>query len=119
MKTTTTTARYALKATTANGFAPIHGTTQYDLPVQGEDGTWTPGAWHRVDAGAVEYRAHGVHVCMPSQLAYWSQLIRRVRPGLRTRVWVVEYRGQVSIGANGFAVRECRLVRPYVKGETL
>jgi hypothetical protein len=34
-------------------------------------------------------------------------------------VWVVEYRGQVSIGANGFAAREVRLLRPYVKGETL
>ena len=118
MKTTATT-RYALKATTVTGYAPIHGDTRYDLPTQGADGTWTPGAWHRVEAGAVEYRAHGVHVCMPSQLRYWAELIRRVRPGLRTRVWVVEYRGQTSIGANGFAVRECRLVRPYVKGETL
>ena len=25
----------------------------------------------------------------------------------------------VSIGANGFAAREVRLLRPYVKGETL
>ena len=114
-----TTARYAIKATTTTGYAPIHGDTRYDLPTRNDDGTWTPGAWHRVEAGAVEYRAHGVHVCMPSQLRYWAELIRRVRPGLRTRVWVVEYRGQVSIGANGFAVRECRLVRPYVKGETL
>ena len=56
---------------------------------------------------------------MPSQLPYWANLIRRVRPGLRTRVWVVEYRGQTSIGANGFAAREVRLLRPYVKGETL
>ena len=119
MKTTAATARYALKATTVTGYAPIHGDTRYDLPTRNDDGTWTPGAWHRVEAGAVEYRAHGVHVCMPSQLRYWAELIRRVRPGLRTRVWVVEYRGQTSIGANGFAVRECRLVRPYVKGETL
>ena len=84
---------------TASGHAPIHGTTEYSLPTQAADGTWTPGAWHRVEAGAVEYRAHGVHVCMPAQLGYWAQLIKRVRPGLRTKVWVVEYRGQVSIGA--------------------
>ena len=117
--TTTTTPKFAIKATTATGFAPIHGDVQYDLPVQGADGTWTPGAWHRVGAGEVAYRAHGVHVCMPAQYGYWAQLLRRVRPGLRCRVWVVEYRGQVSIGANGFAVRECRLVRPYVRGEVL
>lgn len=113
-----TTTKLALKATTINGIAPIHGTTEYPLPVQGEDGTWTPGAWVRV-SGAVEYRANGVHVCMPDQLGYWQKLVRRVRPGLRTRVWVVEYRGQVSIGANGFAAREVRLVRPYRRGETL
>ena len=113
------TARYAIKATTTTGYAPIHGDTRYDLPTRNDDGSWTPGAWHRVEVGAVEYRARGVHVCQPSQLRYWAELIRRVRPGLRTRVWVVEYRGQVSIGANGFAAREVRLVRPYVKGETL
>jgi hypothetical protein len=115
----TTTTKLAIKATTTSGYAPIHGDVQYSLPTQGEDGEWTPGAWHRVGAGEVAYRAHGVHVCQPSQYGYWAQLLRRVRPGLRCRVWVVEYRGQVSIGANGFAAREVRLVRPYVRGEVL
>ena len=118
-RTATPAARLALKATTSTGYAPIHGDTRYALPTRNDDGSWTAGEWHRVEAGAVEYRAHGIHCAMPSQLPYWSQLIRRVRPGLRTRVWVVEYRGQVSIGANGFAAREVRLVRPYVRGETL
>lgn len=114
-----TTTRYALKATTINGIAPIHGDTGYSLPTQAADGSWTPGEWTRVGAGTVTYREHGIHVCMPAQLRYWSALIRRIRPGLRTRVWVVEYRGQTSIGANGFAVRECRLLRPYVRGEEI
>ena len=118
-RTATPAARLALKATTSTGYAPIHGDTRYDLPTRNADGSWTAGEWHRVEVGSVEYRSHGIHCAMPSQLPYWSQLIRRVRPGLRTRVWVVEYRGQVSIGANGFAAREVRLLRPYVKGETL
>lgn len=118
-RTATPAARLALKATTSTGYAPIHGDTRYDLPTRNADGSWTAGEWHRVEVGSVEYRSHGIHCAMPSQLPYWSNLIRRVRPGLRVRVWVVEYRGQVSIGANGFAAREVRLLRPYVKGETL
>ncbi len=118
-RTATPAARLALKATTSTGYAPIHGDTRYSLPTRNADGSWTAGEWHRVEVGSVEYRSHGIHCAMPSQLPYWAQLIRRVRPGLRTRVWVIEYRGQTSIGANGFAAREVRLLRPYVKGETL
>lgn len=36
----TTTTRYALKATTTNGIAPIHGDTEYSLPTQNADGSW-------------------------------------------------------------------------------
>jgi hypothetical protein len=119
VNTTVNTSKLAIKAVTTTGCAPIHGTAEYDLPTQNADGSWTPGAWHRVGPGEIAYRGHGVHVCQPSQYRYWATLLRRVRPGLRVKVWVVEYRGQVSVGANGFAVRECRLVRPYVKGEVL
>lgn len=118
MTTRTAAPKFALKATTANGFAPIHGDTEYPLPTQAADGTWTPGAWVEV-SGPVEYRANGIHCAMPSQLGYWQALVRRIRPGMRTRVWVVEYSGQVSLGAHGFAARRVRLVRPWRKGEAL
>ena len=114
----TTRTRYALKATTINGVSPIHGSTEYPLPVENADGTWTPGAWVAVK-GEVEYRANGIHCCMPEQLPYWSQLVRRIRPGMRTRTGVVEYAGDVDLGAHGFAARRVRLVRPWRKGETL
>jgi hypothetical protein len=115
----TTKTTLAIKALTTTGHAPIHGDAAYSLPTQNADGSWTPGEWHRVGPGAIEYRAHGVHVCQPAQFRYWASLLRRVRPGLRTRVWVVECRGQSSIGANGTAHREVRILRPFVKGETL
>ena len=34
----TTRTRYALKATTINGVSPIHGSTEYPLPVENADG---------------------------------------------------------------------------------
>lgn len=112
------TTKTALKALTTTGHSPIHGDMEWSLPTQQADGSWLPGEWQAV-SGPVEYRGNGLHVAMPSQLRYWQQLTRRVRPGLRTRVWVVEYRGQTSIGANGFACRAVRLLRPYVKGEAI
>ena len=107
MKTTT-----ALKALTISGRSPIHGDTQWDLPTQGADGSWTPGAWQSVK-GTIEYRANGLHVCGCDQVAYWRALCSRVRPRVRTRVWIVECEGQTAIGAHGFAARRVRLVRPW------
>lgn len=111
-RTTNRPARLALKALTLAASSPIHGDLAWSLPTQGADGSWTPGAWQAVK-GAVEYRANGLHVCGCDQVAYWKQLVRRVRPGLRTKVWVVEYDGRTSIGAHGFAARRVRLVRPW------
>jgi len=102
----------ALKALTISGKSPIHGDTQWDLPTQGADGAWTPGAWQRV-AGPIAYRANGLHVCGCDQVKFWRALCRRIRPGVRTRVWIVECEGQTSIGAHGFAARRVRLVRPW------
>jgi hypothetical protein len=105
-------ATLALKALTTSGRSPLHGDLAWDLPVREADGSWTPGAWQRV-SGRIEYRANGLHVCGCDQLKYWRALCARLRPGMRTRVWVVEVEGQVSIGAHGFAARRVRLVRPW------
>lgn len=109
-------AKLALKALTIAGRSPIHGDVSWSFPTRNADGTWEPGAWQTV-AGEIEYRANGLHVCGCDQVAYWKQLVRRVRPGVRTQVWVVEYAGQVSIGAHGFAARRVRLVRPWDRRE--
>lgn len=107
----------AIKALTKTGVSPIHGETQYSLPTQAE-GKWIPGEWQRV-TGPVKYRANGFHVCMAGNLPYWKGLLRRIRPGLQIKLWVVEYRGNMSIGTNGFAVRECRVLYPYRKNMNL
>ena len=100
-------AKLALKALTLSGRSPLHGDLQWSLPVDG-----APGAWAAVK-GAVEYRKSGLHVCGCDQVAYWKQLVRRLRPGLRVRVYVVEYDGQTAIGAHGFAVRRARVLRAW------
>ena len=102
----------ALKALTVNGYSPIHGGTEYSLPTFNEEtGEWVPGEWHKHE-GSVEYSRGGFHVCLEENLPYWRALITRIRPGMLCNTFLVEYKGKVSEGANGFAVRYFRILRP-------
>jgi hypothetical protein len=105
------TPRLALKATVGED-SPVHGCS-WVLPTKLDDGTWKPGAWNRV-AGVIEYRRRGLHVCGPEQVTFWKNHLK----GRKMKVWVCEYRGQVSVGLHGWAAREVRLLRPW-RGEAL
>lgn len=106
------TAKLALKATTLDGASPVHAIS-WDLPTQNADGSWKPGAWSAVK-GLVRYRANGLHICAPDQVAYWYGHLR----GKKMVTWVCEYDGHTHAGPNGFAARRVRLLRPW-NGEAL
>lgn len=99
-------ATFAIKAL-ADAKSPVHSFV-WDLPVQMPDGSWKPGAWHR-QAGEIEYRKRGLHVCSSRQVPFWTKHLRRHR----LTAWVVEVGGPMDRGPNGWAVRRARLVRPW------
>jgi hypothetical protein len=89
--------------------SPVHSETEWTLPTENADGTFTPGAWVRCRPGKVEYRKNGIHVAGCDQIAWWTTHLR----GKKMTAYICEYRGQVSIGPHGFAAREVRLLRPW------
>ena len=89
--------------------SPVHSETEWTLPTENADGTWTAGAWSRCPAGKVQYRKNGLHVCGVDQLPYWQGHLK----GRTMQTFVCEFRGGVSIGPHGFAAREVRLLRPW------
>ena len=107
----TGTAIKALTGTTS----PVHSGTEWSLPTENADGTYTPGAWVSARKGEkVQYRKNGIHVAGCDQIAWWQGHLK----GKKMQAYVCEYRGAVSIGPHGFAAREVRLLRPW-RGEEI
>jgi hypothetical protein len=98
--------RKAIKAL-IRAHSPVHA-MEWTMPTQTPAGRWIPGPWHRV-SGQIRYRQNGLHVCGTDDLAFWRNHLR----GKRMSVWICEYRGQISMGAHGWAAREVRLLRPW------
>lgn len=118
MKTTTKVAPIPLYKVLVNGesrhYVPLELRNlkefyKWSLPVQNEDGTWTPGAWHEV-AGEVVLCKNGLHLT-PDPLAWWLD---------GAVVYRVEAEGVVGDPANckdsqglpKVAARRARLLEP-------
>ena len=82
---------------------PYHGGVgRWSLPVQNDDGTWTPGDWMPPVEGEITPCQNGYHLCEPSDLLDW----------LAPALYVAEGRGDSVRDTNKTAFRESRLLRP-------
>jgi hypothetical protein len=99
----TTGDRSFYKVLSSSGDSINGGSLAWSLPVRGDDGTWTPGAWHEV-AGVVKCCRNGLHLTS-EPINWWAE---------GARVFRAEYQGDVDTADDGdddkIAVRRARLV---------
>jgi hypothetical protein len=89
------------KALDANGRSCNGGSSQWSLPTQNEDGTWTAGDWMPAVTGELVACKNGYHLGDDVQVLEW----------LNERLFVAETRGERIDVDNKTVVREARLVR--------
>ena len=89
------------KALDAHGRSCNGGAAQRSLPVQNDDGTWTPGDWMPAIEGELVACYNGYHLADGRQLLAW----------LNERLFVAECRGERIAANDKIVVREARLLR--------
>jgi len=92
--------RQALYKVLIGGASAHGGAMTWSLPTQGDDGTWTPGAWHEVD-GPLVLCENGLHLTPTPADWYLDD----------STLYAAEFDGDiVDNGSNKVCVRRARLV---------
>ena len=77
------------------------GVGRWSLPVQNDDGSWTPGEWMPPIEGELIPCENGYHLCTIEQLFEW----------FGPAIFEAEYRGECIDAGDKTVVREARLLR--------